>query len=57
MSHTGVTLLVVLIAKFKEGAWITAILIPALIITMSAVKRHYSRVRKEVAYRLPHAHR
>ena len=38
---TGVTLLVVLVAKFTEGAWITAILIPALIITMSAVKRHY----------------
>jgi amino acid transporter len=50
---TGVTLLVVLVAKFKEGAWITAILIPALIITMSAVKRHYSRVRKEVAIDCP----
>jgi amino acid transporter len=50
---TGVTLLVVLVAKFKEGAWITTILIPALIITMSAVKRHYTRVRKEVAIDCP----
>ncbi len=50
---TGVTLIVVLVAKFTEGAWITAILIPALIITMSAVKRHYSRVRKEVAIDCP----
>jgi amino acid transporter len=50
---TGVTLLVVLIAKFKDGAWITAILIPALIVTMSAVKRHYARVRREIAVDCP----
>jgi amino acid transporter len=50
---TGVTLLVVLVAKFREGAWITAILIPALIITMSAVRRHYSRIRKELAIDCP----
>jgi hypothetical protein len=50
---TGVTLVVVLVAKFTEGAWITAILIPALIITMSAVKRHYGRVSREVAIDCP----
>ena len=50
---TGVTLLVVLVAKFKDGAWITAILIPALIVTMSAVKRHYGRVRREIAVDCP----
>jgi amino acid transporter len=50
---TGLTLIVVLIAKFTEGAWITAILIPVLIITMSLVKRHYSRVRKEIAVDCP----
>jgi hypothetical protein len=33
---TGATLLVVLIAKFTAGASIKAILIPALMITMSA---------------------
>jgi amino acid transporter len=46
---TGITLLVVLVAKFTEGAWITAILIPALIALMSAVKVHYDRVAREVA--------
>jgi amino acid transporter len=50
---TGLTLVVVLVAKFTEGAWITAILIPVLMITMSAVKRHYSRVRNEVAIDCP----
>ncbi len=50
---TGITLLVVLVAKFSEGAWITAILVPALIILMSSVKRHYDRVAREVAVDRP----
>jgi hypothetical protein len=50
---TGVTLLVVLVAKFTEGAWITAILIPALIVLMSAVKRHYNRVSREIVVDCP----
>jgi amino acid transporter len=50
---TGFTLFVVLIAKFTEGAWITAILIPALMITMSAVKRHYDGVNRELAVNRP----
>jgi amino acid transporter len=37
------------VATFAEGAWITAILVPALIITMSAVKRHYDRVARQIA--------
>jgi amino acid transporter len=50
---TGVTLLVVLVAKFRDGAWIIAILVPALIVTMSAVKRHYDGVSREVAIDCP----
>jgi amino acid transporter len=45
---TGVTVLVVLVAKFVEGAWITAVMIPLLIILMLRVKRHYNRVEAEV---------
>lgn len=45
---TGITLLVVLVAKFTEGAWITAILVPALIAVMLAVKRHYEGVAREI---------
>jgi amino acid transporter len=45
---TGITLLVVLIAKFTAGAWITAILIPALIFLMIAVKRHYDGVARDI---------
>jgi amino acid transporter len=46
---TGTTLLVVLVAKFVAGAWVTALLIPVLIVIMMAVKRHYSRVKREMA--------
>jgi amino acid transporter len=46
---TGITLLVVLVAKFTEGAWITAILVPSLILLMVGVKRHYDRVANEIA--------
>jgi len=50
---TGITALVVLVAKFVEGAWITALLIAAMIILMRAVKRHYARVDKETFLDLP----
>ena len=39
-----ITTLVVLVAKFVEGAWITALLVVVMILLMRAVKRHYVRV-------------
>ena len=45
---TGITTLVVLVAKFAEGAWITALLVLAMILFMRAVKRHYGRVNREI---------
>lgn len=44
---TGITTLVVLVAKFVEGAWITALLIVLMIVLMKAVKRHYEHVAIE----------
>jgi len=46
---TGLTLCVVLVAKFKSGAWVTALLVPFLIGIMMMVKRHYARVKRETA--------
>jgi amino acid transporter len=46
---TGLTLLVVLVAKFVAGAWITALLIPLMILLMIMVKRHYLRVDTQTA--------
>jgi amino acid transporter len=46
---TGITLVVVLVAKFLDGAWVTAILVALLIAVMLAVKAHYARVDHEIA--------
>ena len=44
---TGITVIIVLVAKFTEGAWITVLLIPAMMLTMRGIKRHYDRVEEE----------
>jgi hypothetical protein len=41
---TGITVIVVLVAKFAEGAWITLIFIPLLIFFFRRVRRHYHAV-------------
>jgi len=45
---TGITVIVVLVAKFMEGAWITAIMIPVLLTVMLFVRRHYDFVRNQI---------
>jgi amino acid transporter len=46
---TTATVAVVTVSKFTEGAWITILLIPAIITLMTAIHRHYSRVLTEIA--------
>ena len=43
----------VLVAKFTAGAWIVALLIPALISLMLAVKRHYASVQVDTGTDAP----
>src|SRR5271166_1320815 len=50
---TGITTAVVLAAKLVDGAWITVLLIPALILMMRAVRRHYSQVAQEIDVSTP----
>ncbi len=50
---TGVTLLVVLVAKFAEGAWVMTLLIPVLLAVFGMVRRHYNAVSVEIANPLP----
>ncbi len=45
---TGVTTIIVLIAKFTSGAWMVALLVPTLILLMVGVKQHYTRVKEIV---------
>lgn len=50
---TGMTTLVVLTAKFTEGAWVTVLLIPGLLTLMISVRGHLDRVAKELASSAP----
>lgn len=46
---TGATVIVVILAKFAEGAWITVVAIPALLALMYGVNKHYGKIWAEVA--------
>jgi hypothetical protein len=50
---TGITVIVVLLAKFTEGAWITVIFIPMLIFFFRAIRRHYHAVSLATACAAP----
>jgi amino acid transporter len=50
---TGITTLVVLVAKFTAGAWITALLIVVMIVLMRSVKKHYVSVNQATALDRP----
>jgi hypothetical protein len=50
---TGVTLVVVLVAKFAEGAWVTLLLIPGMLFVFGAVRRHYHTVARALAHPKP----
>jgi amino acid transporter len=50
---TGLTTCVVIVAKFAEGAWITVLAIPALILLMSTIHKHYQMIRHETDCRTP----
>jgi amino acid transporter len=45
---TLATLLIIVVSKFVNGAWITVLLIPALIIFFHQVRRHYTTVGKQL---------
>ena len=46
---TGITVLVVVVAKFAEGAWVVVLLLPATLVFMGRVRRHYEQVAQETA--------
>lgn len=48
-TSTAIALLVIVVAKFSEGAWITIVLIPALIVLFLSVRRHYRSVDAQTA--------
>jgi amino acid transporter len=50
---TGITVIVVLVAKFAEGAWITLLFIPLTIVLFITVRRHYHFVRTLTSCKVP----
>lgn len=50
---TGITTLVVLVAKFVEGAWITLLFIPSTIFLFVLVRRHYHSVKMLTCSKVP----
>ena len=46
---TGVALAVILAAKFAEGAWITVLVIPLVILALlKAIKRYYEMIDRQL---------
>src|SRR3954468_7027110 len=56
---TGIVLLVVIVSKFTEGAWIPVLLIPFIVMFFRAIHGHYQHVEQALAvpdnYRQPRA--
>jgi amino acid transporter len=50
---TGITTLVVLVAKFAEGAWITLLFIPLTIFLFVLVRKHYHSVQVMTSCKIP----
>jgi amino acid transporter len=50
---TAVTLAVVLVSKFIDGAWVMILLIPALVALFAGVRVHYRAVAREVTTAAP----
>jgi amino acid transporter len=47
-SATAAALAIILTTKFREGAWITILMIPLMIVTFKSVRRYYDRLEREV---------
>jgi len=45
---TGIALVVIVLAKFREGAWITVLVIPAVILLLRAIRRYYLALERRV---------
>jgi Amino acid permease len=48
---TGVAVLIIAVAKFLDGAWITLIVIPGLILGFMRIRSHYAEVAAQLSLR------
>jgi amino acid transporter len=49
---TSVALVIIILAKFTEGAWMTVVVVPALVLLLQRIHRHYKKVVHEIDYPL-----
>jgi amino acid transporter len=48
---TGTTFIIVSVSKFTEGAWLSVILIPPLVLFFQRISTHYQMVRRQLSLR------
>jgi amino acid transporter len=46
---TGATLLVIVVSKFTEGAWIAVLVVPSMVVLFRRIHRHYAQIGAQVA--------
>ena len=46
---TSIVLLIVAITKFAVGAWLPIVVVPAIVVLLTAIRRHYDNVEKALA--------
>jgi len=50
---TGLTVLVIGMSKFLEGAWVTVLMIPILVLGFRKIHSHYQAIREQIAITEP----
>ena len=45
---TTAVLMIIILAKFVEGAWMTVVVAPALVLLLQKINRHYKRIGRQV---------
>jgi amino acid transporter len=50
---TGASLIVILTAKFIEGAWITVLVIPCVLVLLKLIKRYYDQLDRQLVENVP----
>jgi amino acid transporter len=46
---TAIALAIIVVTKFHDGAWMTVLLIPAILLLFRLVRRHYAKVERQLA--------
>lgn len=45
---TGIALVIIIVSKFGEGAWITLVVIPVVILLLKSISRYYDNVARQL---------